>query len=193
MGVANPFKKADRIIDSQERLRAANYEIKNGLLYRAHFSSVEEIKRQGVLRNNGGGAGNETIKDYIADLFRHTAGTGSQGAVLSMSASRDRSKKFMEREKTLVTIDLNKFEPEAIADFMTVPELILEYGGMMLREKRIEFSDLVKAIDQLNNNEQEVFFVGKFEDLQYGEIPSTAITAVKSMGQKGYKLAATSS
>jgi insecticidal toxin complex protein TccC len=193
MGVANPFKKADRIIDSQEKLRAANYEIKNGLLYRAHFSSVEEIKRQGVVRNNGGGAGNETIKDYIADLFRHTAGTGSQGAVLSMSASRDRSKKFMEREKTLVTIDLSKFEPEAIADFMTVPELILEYGGMMLREKRIEFSDLVKAIDQLNNNEQEVFFVGKFEDLQYGEIPSTAITAVKSMGQKGYKLAATSS
>ncbi|VVP91497.1 hypothetical protein PS914_03171 [Pseudomonas fluorescens] len=186
----NPFKSRENLVSSREELQGANYSIKNGLLYRAHVSSVSPVANVGLLRNTTGSPTPEGFKEYIANVFKHTASTGSKGAVLSLSTQRNVAKGFMSKEKTLTTIDLNKLDVGMAQDFLTVPELILQYGGMMLREGRIEHSDLVKALDQLNNKEHEVFFVGQAIGLNIGEIPANAIVATKNMGQKTLKLTA---
>ena len=188
----NPFKSRENLVSSREELQGANYSIKNGLLYRAHVSGVSPVANAGLLRNTIGSPTPEGFKEYIANVFKHTASTGSKGAVLSLSTQRNVAKGFMSEEKTLTTIDLNKLDVDMAQDFLTVPELILQYGGMMLREGRIEHSDLVKALDQLNNKEHEVFFVGQAIGLNIGEVPAKAIVATKNMGQKTLKIAASS-
>lgn len=185
--VPNPFKKLDSVFDSREKLKAADYQIKNGLLYRAHLADKVVIEGSGLLRNPAKLSTTENYKSYIADVFKHTAGTGSEGAILSLSTKRDVAKNFATEKKTLVTIDVNKLEPELAEHFMTVPRLILNYGGMMLREKRIEHLDLIKALDQLNNKEHEVFFMGRDNDLNTGEIPPRAIAAVAVYARNGGK------
>jgi insecticidal toxin complex protein TccC len=182
--IVNPFKRQDRIFDTAEKLKAADYEIKKGELYRAHLSDVAKVRKDGVLRGSGAPLGNEEFKEYIAAVFKHTAGAGSKGEILSLSTKREVAKKFMAVDKVLVTVDTHRLEKSDSLDFMTVPKLILEYGGMMLREKRITHLDLVKALDQLNNKEHEVFFVGRVDNMNFGEIPSSAVIETKITGQK---------
>ncbi|WP_223481321.1 MULTISPECIES: RHS repeat domain-containing protein [unclassified Pseudomonas] len=185
--VSNPFNKMDEILDSREKLQAADYQIKNGLLYRAHLSNTTTIQNKGLLRNTSLHSNQEDGKSYISSVFKHTAGTGSEGAIMSLSTRRSIAKKFMNDHKKLVAIDLNKLGADVAESFVTVPELILKFGGMMLREGLIEHLDLIKVLDQLNNKEHEVFFVGRTENLNFGEIPARAISVAKVKGQKTFK------
>ncbi|MHA1057153.1 hypothetical protein [Enterobacter mori] len=89
---------------------------------------------------------------------------------MSLSAAKNKSKKFMSEGKTLVTIDVSLYEEDAKKLFISTPQLIIQHGARLYREEKINLETLYGAINQLNSKEHEFFFMGKTEGLCYGEI-----------------------
>ncbi|MHA1053680.1 RHS repeat domain-containing protein [Enterobacter mori] len=168
--IPRPFAKKETIFDSAESVRKADYPMVDGKLYRAHYGSTAQIVREGVLRNVDDKAQPEEFDAYLIKLFRHTAGHGSEGKVMSLSAAKNKSKKFMSEGKTLVTINVSLYDEDTKKLFISTPQLIIRHGARLYREGKINLETLGGAINQLNSKEHEFFFTGKTEGLRYGEI-----------------------
>ena len=165
-------------------------------LYRAHHGTREEITKLGVLRNNSpieklkenpkfanfeipeishnipGGADHEFNK-YLQAIFIHTATTGTEGRALSMSGSRGISSSFKGNKKNQLTLVKINVKGDQKPLFMTTPDVIKIYGGYALKHGIINKNILGLALFQLLNaaKEKEVFFMGKYAGLNWGELP----------------------
>ncbi|MBK5414062.1 hypothetical protein [Pseudomonas sp. TH31] len=84
----------ESIPDSVAALRKRDYPISKGQIFRAHKAPANSTGNVDVLRNNARGA-TDSVDDYIAHVIRHTASCGSAGSILSFSANKKVSKKFM--------------------------------------------------------------------------------------------------
>lgn len=111
----------------------------------------------------------ECFDDYLAKLFEHTAGHSSQGAILSFSSHEKTAKKFMAEGKLLLKVDADSEADKN--EFISVPQLILQHGGRLLKAGKINKLTLLSALDQLNNREREFFYIGKPHGYRYGELP----------------------
>lgn len=170
-----PFVKRDRSFYSVRKIQSADYSMKSNVLYRAHFGTVKDIARHGA-RRNVGCSGDEDFEDYLVALFKHTAGSGSDGRVLSLSSKKSVSKKFMSEGKVLVSIKADLYPQPVDEVFLSVPKLILKYGARLFYRGKIDYQTLLGAIDQLNSKEHEFFYVGKEGDGRYGEIAPSKLT-----------------
>ncbi|KOC87776.1 hypothetical protein [Winslowiella iniecta] len=165
-------------------------------LFRAHHSTRDEITKLGVLRNNSpieklkenpkfanfeipeisknipGGADHEFNK-YLQAIFVHTATAGTEGRALSMSGSRSVSSSFRSNKKNQLTLVKIKVKGDQKPLFMTTPDVIKTYGGYALKHGIINKNILGLALFQLLNaaKEKEVFFMGKYAGLNWGELP----------------------
>ncbi|QHG64127.1 RHS repeat domain-containing protein [Pseudomonas putida] len=170
-----PFVRRDKSFYSVNKIQSADYPVKGHVLYRAHFGAAEDIARDGVRRNVGVG-GEESFDDYLVALFEHTAGSGSDGRVLSLSSKKSVSKKFMSDSKVLVSIRADLYSEPVDNLFISTPQLILQHGARLFYRGKIDYSTLLGAIKQLNSKEHEFFYVGKGGDGRYGEIAPDKIT-----------------
>ncbi|OMP11071.1 hypothetical protein COLO4_04055 [Corchorus olitorius] len=150
------------------KIRDADYAIKDGFLYRAHYADSHTVTSAGVTRNTQENE-EENFDDYLAKLFEHTAGHSSQGAVLSFSSHEKTAKSFMAEGKLLLKVDADSEADKN--EFISVPQLILQHGGRLLKAGRIDKLTLLSALDQLNNREREFFYIGKPHGYRYGELP----------------------
>lgn len=166
--LSNIFNKRDVCFDSEQKIRDADYAIKDGFLYRAHYADPHTVTSAGVTRNTQENE-EECFDDYLAKLFEHTAGHSSQGAILSFSSHEKTAKKFMAEGKLLLKVDADSEADKN--EFISVPQLILQHGGRLLKAGKIDKLTLLSALDQLNNREREFFYIGKPHGYRYGELP----------------------
>lgn len=166
--LSNIFNKRDVCFDSEQKIRDADYAIKDGFLYRAHCADPHTVTSMGITRNTQGNE-EENFDGYLAKLFEHTAGHSSQGAVLSFSSHEKTAKKFMAEGKLLLKVDADSEADKS--EFISVPQLILQHGGRLLNAGKIDKLTLLSALDQLNNREREFFYIGKPHGYRYGELP----------------------
>lgn len=182
--LSNIFNKNDICFDSEQKLRDADYAIKDGFLYRSHYADPHTVTIAGVTRNTQENE-EENLDDYLAKLFKHTAGHGSQGAILSFSSHEKKAKKFMAEGKVLLKVDADNEADKK--EFISVPQLILQHGGRLLKTGKIDKLTLLSALDQLNNKEYEFFYIGKPHGYQYGELPPYKLAS--AAGEAGQPIA----
>lgn len=160
----------DIIFDSEEKIKQIDYRVEDGYVYRAHYASRDDISKDGVKRNSSIAESDEDFDDYIAAIFHHTAGHGSEGRILSFSSKKEKSAEFLGNEKLLIKVQADSEAGKN--EFISTPQLILQHGMRLLNNGKIEKSILLSALDQLNNKEHEFFYIGKRDGYRYGEIPS---------------------
>ena len=160
----------DIIFDSEEKIKQIDYRVEDGYVYRAHYASRDDISKDGVKRNSSIAESDEDFDDYIAAIFHHTAGHGSEGRILSFSSKKEKSAEFLGNEKILIKVQADSEAGKN--EFISIPQLILQHGMRLLNNGKIEKSILLSALDQLNNKEHDFFYIGKRDGYRYGEIPS---------------------
>lgn len=144
-------------ITSVAALKAEDFPVP-ARIYRAHTGpenpSVTGLRRAAGTTTSG--------DDYLAAIIKHTARQGgSNGEVMSFSTREMKAESFAKQYSTnnnkvpVYTVDTTR-DPSA---FRTVPDIILKDGERLVRDGKITKATLLQAIDKLELNEQEVFYV----------------------------------
>jgi hypothetical protein len=154
---SNETPGAATSITSVEQLRAADFAIPPRI-YRAH-TAIENPAETGLRRAPGT---TTTGDDYLAAIIKHTARQGgSGGEVMSFSTKKMKAESFARQysinnnKVPVYTVDTTQ-DPAA---FRTVPDIILKDGERLVTERKITKATLLQAIDKVNLNETEVFYV----------------------------------
>ncbi|NVZ53280.1 hypothetical protein HX792_23270 [Pseudomonas sp. B6002] len=144
-------------ITSVAQLQAENFPVP-ARIYRAH-TGTENPSVTGLRRAAGTTTSGD---DYLAAIIKHTARQGgSNGEVMSFSTREMKAESFARQYSTnnnkvpVYTVDTTQ-DPSA---FRTVPDIILKDGERLVREGKITKATLLQAIDKVQLNEQEVFYV----------------------------------
>ncbi|MGY2376023.1 dermonecrotic toxin domain-containing protein [Pseudomonas sp. SDO524_S393] len=144
-------------ITSVAQLKAEDFPVP-ARIYRAH-TGTENPSVTGLRRAAGTTTSGD---DYLAAIIKHTARQGgSNGEVMSFSTQGMKAESFARQYSTnnnkvpVYTVDTTQ-DPSA---FRTVPDIILKDGERLVREGKITKATLLQAIDKVQLNEQEVFYV----------------------------------
>ena len=177
----------DKFISKIEHLDKLDYKVGNEL-YRAHAGTKDEILSRGLIRRHsvgediGGTDAVQKFDTYLKNVFIHAGGTGSRGKALSLSTEKKISKDFFKSEgnDNNVLVKLNPGNNKGL--FLTAPQVVKKYAGYALDKKLITSNQLESVLTMLplSKKEHEVFFMGKFPDSDWGELPVSAVQVIKS-------------
>ncbi|MCU5771795.1 hypothetical protein [Winslowiella arboricola] len=162
-----------RKIQKIEDLNKYDYDIEK-TLFRAHTAQKEEIVKKGLLRRVSINE-NRYLTDfdlYLRDIFLHVGSNGTRGKALSLSTTRRVSESFLQdvEARSLVKIGIKDSEK---GRFMSTPDIIKTYGGYALDKNLISDEEICNSLKSLEASfsEKEVFFMGKYSGLKWGELP----------------------
>ncbi|MBP2168377.1 hypothetical protein J2125_001569 [Erwinia toletana] len=162
-----------RRIRKVEDLSQYDYDIEK-TLFRAHTAQKEDIVKNGLLRRVSLNE-NRYLTDfdiYLRDIFLHVGSNGTRGKALSLSTTRRVSESFLQdaEARSLVKIGIKDSEK---GRFMSTPDIIKTYGGYALDKNLISDEEICNSLKSLEASfsEREVFFMGKYSGLKWGELP----------------------
>jgi hypothetical protein len=151
-----------------EELKSRDFVIKRNV-YRAHVGEASH----GLRRAPGAHASGD---DYLAAIIMHTARSGgSAGEVLSLSNKMAVSMRYQAQSNGQAELFIIDTTPDRKA-FRTVIDIILNAGSRLVDEGKITPATLLKAVDNVNLGEQEVFYVGENGS---GDIPADWVEHVQ--------------
>lgn len=153
--LATPGTKAS--VRTLEALKKFDFAVPTQI-YRGHTATGDTLAT-GLRRAAGTDSSGD---DYLAAIIQHTARTsGSGGEVMSFSASKAKANSFATQYSTptkkvpVFTVDTTQ-DPDA---FRTVVDIVLKDGERLVRDKKITKATLLQAVEKLNGQELEVFYV----------------------------------
>lgn len=153
--LATPGAKAS--VRTLEELKQFDFAVPTQI-FRGHTATGDTLAT-GLRRAAGTDSSGD---DYLAAIIQHTARTsGSGGEVMSFSASKAKANSFATQYSTptkkvpVFTVDTTQ-DPDA---FRTVVDIVLKDGERLVRDKKITKATLLQAVEKLNGQELEVFYV----------------------------------